>query len=142
MMKKLLCGAAFSFAFASQSFAQCFDYSNLSTEQNFVTSFSAAACAGYAAATQQANPDVYANLRDLMAPAADVFEDVTCDARRIVVGADGDAAAKFEMGFDLSMQNASMVSAGAMSSTEYKMRVDTCSLVVIHYFRQFQALNN
>lgn len=117
--------------------SKCFNYSKLSEPENFVSSFSAASCAGYFAATQEAaNPPMFIQLRDMAASVADVIEELQCSPRNIYVGRSGDANAKFEIGYGLARNNATMVGNGAMSANEFKMRVSMCSQVVGHYLKQ------
>ena len=122
--------------------SQCFNYSGLSEPESFVASFSAASCAGYFAATQEAsNPQMFAQLRDMGANVADAYEEVSCSERKIFIGLDGSANDKFERGYETALANATMVKNGAMSPNEFKMRVNMCSQVVGHYLKQMQTLN-
>ena len=115
----------------------CFNYDSLSESQMFVSSFAAASCAGYFAATQEAsNPSMFAQLRDMAANVADVYEELHCSPRNISVGASGDVEEKFTNGYGVAMTNAAMVQNGAMQASEFKMRVDMCSQVVGHYLKQ------
>lgn len=124
-------------AAATAAQAQCFDYSSLAGPQTFVEEFSAAACTGYFAATQEStNPDLFTQLELMMSNMADVMEEVHCGARSVIVGAEGEVADKFQMGYDLAIANASQVQAGAMSMDEFQMRVGMCAQVVTHYASQ------
>ena len=126
-----------SIAAATATQAQCFDYSSLAGPQTFVEGFSAAACTGYFAATQEStNPDLFTQLELMMSNIADVMEEVHCGARSVIVGAEGEVADKFQMGYDLAIANASQVQAGAMSMDEFQMRVGMCAQVVTHYASQ------
>ena len=118
---------------------QCFDYDSLSDAQSFVSSFSAASCAGYFAATQEAsNPSMFAQLKNMAADVADVYEEMHCSPRNISVGEIGGASEKFKSGYGVAMANAAMVQNGAMQASEFRMRVDICSKVVGHYLKQMQ----
>ena len=126
-----------SIAAATTTQAQCFDYSSLAGPQTFVEGFSAAACTGYFAATQEStNPDLFTQLELMMSNMADVMEEVHCGTRSVIVGAEGEVADKFQMGYDLAVANASQVQAGAMSMDEFQMRVGMCAQVVTHYASQ------
>lgn len=89
--------------------SQCFDYSKLSGQEVFAEGFSAAACVGYMAATQQLNQDVFLQLKNQMASVANVFEETSCSTRRLTVGATGDTAQKFQDGLNVSMLNVEMM---------------------------------
>ena len=79
---------------------------------------------------------MFIQLRDMAASVADVIEELQCSPRNIYVGRSGDANAKFEIGYGLARNNATMVGNGAMSANEFKMRVSMCSQVVGHYLKQ------
>ena len=124
---------------ATATNGQCFNYSDLSEPESFAASFSAASCAGYFAATQEAsNPSMFAQLKDMAADVADVYEEMHCSPRNISVGETGGASEKFTSGYGVAMANAAMVQNGAMQASEFRMRVDICSKVVGHYLKQLQ----
>lgn len=133
---------AMSLASANQQIA-CFDYANLSTSEQFVSGFAAAACYGYYGATQeQGNPGVFSQLKTF-SEAADVMEGQLCESRDISVGID-DASLpnKFEQGRGLARNNASMVQSGAMELEEFQTRVGACAKVVTHYTQVLNAVSS
>jgi len=134
---KLIALSCFTTTATTSAHAQCFNYSSLSGPQTFVEGFSAAACTGYFAATQEStNPDLFAQLELMMSNMADVMEEVHCGARNVIIGAEGEVSDKFKMGYDLAIANASQVQAGAMSMDEFQMRVGMCAHMVTHYASQ------
>ena len=81
---------------------------------------------------------MFAQLKNMAADVADVYEEMHCSPRNISVGEIGGASEKFKSGYGVAMANAAMVQNGAMQASEFRMRVDICSKVVGHYLKQMQ----
>ena len=121
----------------SSAGASCFDYNSLTDSQSFASGFSAAACSGYFAATQEnSNPQMFSQLQTVGANISDVFEEMHCPKRLVSVGGTGNVQTKFQVGYDTALANAKMVQNGAMAASEFQMRVGVCSQVVTHYLKQ------
>lgn len=136
MLKTLLFFSAATALFASPAQASCFNYEKLAGNEKFAIGFSAAACTGYAAATQEASsPQAFTQLKTIVVNVADVGEEMYCPSRTVVVGATGDTDSKFSEGYKMALANASMVQKGIMPLSEFQMRVKICTQVTGHYLQ-------
>jgi hypothetical protein len=118
----------------------CFDYTALGSGEEFVSGFSAAACYGYYAASQEsANPQLFSQL-EMQSEAADVMEDELCESRQISIGLNDESLpSKFEQGYRTAHANAAQAQDGAMKQGELQTRMGACAKVILHYGKVLEA---
>ena len=115
------------------------DYNQGKAYNNQMAGFSAAACAGYAAATiELKNPKMFNQIKTF-AKFSSVFEKQLCKKRKIFIGAKGNYLKQFEEGRKVALVNAGQLNK-SMSKSEFGQRVNQCGKITKHYTKMIREL--
>jgi TPR repeat protein len=132
--------ACFEFDKKSKSSSICFDYDSLIAEKQFVSSLSAAACAGYYSTGQKSLKDQL----ELFANPFDALEGEYCKNLNLPSLTNEEAQrnvkSKFDRGIKLAYSDARDVQNKVIEISTLQARMQGCSKVALHYTRLIQQM--
>ena len=131
--------ACFKFDKKSKSSSICFDYDSLIAEKQFVSSISAASCAGYYSTAQKSLKDQL----ELFANPFDAIEGEYCKNLNLSLTneeAQRNVKSKFDKGVKLAYSDASDVQNAVIGIETLQARIQGCGKVALHYTKLIQQM--